>query len=124
MVSEPASPPNQPSRTEANHSWLRSLRPLAGRRLPARLSAKHVHRLVDPLVEGVADPAFATLLGQIDGRAPYGGNEVEVFFRGEEAFAAMRRAIEAARDEVLLESYIFTDDATGRGVVAALVEAR
>lgn len=41
------------------------------------------------------------------------GNRVDVFFRGSDAFASAREAIESAKEEVLVESYIFKDDATG-----------
>jgi cardiolipin synthase len=72
---------------------------------------------------GLADPGFAELLGSIDGAPPYGGNGVEVYFRGDEAFAAMRRAVEAARRELFLEAYIFSDDATGRTFMGDLAAA-
>ncbi len=40
---------------------------------------------------------------------------MRLFTRGEEAFASMCEAIGAARSEVLVESYILKDDATGQG---------
>src|SRR5690606_35651497 len=49
--------------------------------------------------------------------------KVEPFFRGADAFAAMRDAIAAARREVLLESYIFNDDRVGREMAHQLAEA-
>lgn len=42
------------------------------------------------------------------------GNSVELLPGGEEAFSAMKAAIAAARERVLLEFYIFSDDAAGR----------
>jgi cardiolipin synthase len=51
------------------------------------------------------------------------GNRVQPFFRGPETFAAMRAAIEAARVEILVESYIFKDDGTGRAFLEALAAA-
>ena len=38
-------------------------------------------------------------------------------------FPALRQAIDAARSEIYLETYIFADDHTGRGIAAALVRA-
>ncbi len=49
------------------------------------------------------------------------GNRATLFTRGRDAFAAMLDAIDAARDHVNLESYIFQDDATGRRFADALV---
>jgi cardiolipin synthase len=46
-----------------------------------------------------------------------------VFHRGQEAFQFMQRAIESARHEILLESYIFKDDATGWEMLELLGQA-
>lgn len=51
------------------------------------------------------------------------GNEVTLLPGGDQAFPRMLEAIAAARHEVLLESYIFADDATGREFLAALGDA-
>ena len=51
------------------------------------------------------------------------GNRVRAFFRGPETFAAMRAAIDTAREYVLVESYIFKDDATGHSLLEALARA-
>ena len=45
------------------------------------------------------------------------------FFRGPETFQAMHAAIEGAKRDVLLESYIFKDDATGRSLLDSLGRA-
>ena len=52
------------------------------------------------------------------------GNRVTTYYSGEEAFPAMLAAIETARDEVLLSSYIFDNDATGQQFISALATAR
>lgn len=52
------------------------------------------------------------------------GNRVGICHNGEEAFPAMLEAIDAARREVLLSSYIFDNDATGRAFTDALARAR
>lgn len=72
---------------------------------------------------GLADPGFAELLSEIDEGPVHRGNRVEVFARGEQAFAAMREAIAAARREVLVESYIWRDDATGHAFLDDLARA-
>src|SRR5512138_1992665 len=71
-------------------------------------------------------PATTTLLAAITryARSLYRlrrGNDVAVL-RGGEPFRAMLAAIAAAKRSVLLETYIFEDDATGLKFVAALIE--
>ena len=90
------------------------VRPEAGRRLERHLQAENVGRLAGELAGGLHDPAFPLLLRRIDDAPILPGNRVDVFFRGENAFDAMGKAIEAARQEVLVESYILKDDSTGR----------
>lgn len=100
------------------------LRPRPGRRLPAELKPRKVGRLASELPAGVRDPGFAALLSRIDGGgAVRGGNRVTLFPDGELATAAMLEAIGQAREEVLLESYIFDADATGTRYRDALVAA-
>ena len=74
----------------------------------------NVGLLAGGLLQGVEDPGFETLLRRIDRAPVLGGNRVEIFTAGAEAFAAMRKAVLGAEREILLESYIFKDDATGR----------
>jgi cardiolipin synthase len=90
------------------------LRPPPGRKLPRELRVGRVGRLAAALPGGLEDPGFEILLRRIDGAPFLGGNEVEIYFEGRTAFAAMREAALAAQREILLESYIFKDDATGR----------
>ncbi|MBI4984546.1 MAG: cardiolipin synthase ClsB [Rhodocyclales bacterium] len=51
------------------------------------------------------------------------GNRVELLETGGEYFPALLAAIEAATQEIHLETYIFADDATGRSVADALLRA-
>jgi cardiolipin synthase A/B len=90
------------------------LRPALGRKLPPELRIGRVERLAERLPQGLADPGFEQLMRRIDGAPFFGGNEVEVYFDGRSAFGAMCDAARAAREEILLESYIFKDDSTGR----------
>jgi cardiolipin synthase len=99
------------------------LRPHLGRQLPRELRGRNVVRLARALPGGVRDPGFEILLRRIDGAPLLGGNEVQVYVRGEDAFAAMREAVSAARREILLESYIYKDDATGRAFLDDLAAA-
>ena len=52
-----------------------------------------------------------------------GGNRLTLLRNGEQYFPALARAIDAAKREVFLETYIFADDATGSLVAAALSRA-
>jgi cardiolipin synthase len=103
--------------------WLPKLRPRAGRRLPPELRVGSVGKLAAALPEGLRDPGFAVLLRRIDESPILEGNRVRVFFRGPETFEAMCASIDAARKEVLVESYIFKDDATGRSLMETLGRA-
>jgi cardiolipin synthase len=96
------------------------LRPGPGRRLPRELRVGRVGRLARTLPDGLRDPGFEILMRRIDGAPILGGNRAQLYFRGEDAFAAMGEAVAGARREILLESYIYKDDAAGRGFLEAL----
>jgi len=98
-------------------------RPIVGHVLPPELRAPRVADVARALPRGVLDPAFEILLRRIDGAPLLPGSAIETYFRGHEAFAAMRAAIAAARTEILLESYIFKDDAVGRALADDLAAA-
>jgi len=100
--------------------WRPILRPRADRKLPDSLQPRAASAAAAALPGGVADPAFLELLSRIDESPFHAGNRVEVFFRGQDAFDAMLEAVRSAREEVLLESYIFKDDATGEVFARAL----
>ncbi|MEP9321139.1 cardiolipin synthase ClsB [Pseudomonas sp. LABIM340] len=51
------------------------------------------------------------------------GNRVELLINGEDFFPSVLRAIDSARSEVLLETFILRDDKVGRGLRQALIEA-
>jgi cardiolipin synthase len=73
------------------------------------------------LVDGVLRnrPGF-----NVTGRRLSDGNLVTTLYNGEQAFPAMLNAIDNAHKEVLLSSYIFDNDDTGRLFVEKLVLAR
>ncbi len=103
---------------------LSALRPRVGRKLPEAYRLGNVGRLAREVAEDVRSPSFVRLLAQIDGGASiHRGNRVELFVSGETAFRAMRGAIDGARDEVLLESYILRDDQIGHEFFHGLREA-
>jgi cardiolipin synthase len=109
----------------ASRRWRPALRPRAGRTIPPELRADNVGRLASALPKGLRDDGFARLLRRIDEAPILEGNRVRAYFRGEEAFAAARQAIDDAKSEVLVESYILKDDRTGLtflDVVARAVE--
>ena len=99
------------------------VRPWAGRRLPPELNAKRVARVAGAFPDGVRDRGFVDLLCRIDEGIVWGATHVEVFFDGQQALKSMVEAVESSRDEVLLESYIFKDDPTGRRFQEALIAA-
>jgi len=103
--------------------WRPILRPRAGRKIPAELRADAVGALAAALPDGLRDPGFAILLRRIDQSPIFEGNRVRTYFRGPDTFGAMRAAIDAAREEVLVESYIFKDDATGRSLLDSFTRA-
>ncbi|HWN42077.1 MAG TPA: phospholipase D-like domain-containing protein [Thermoanaerobaculia bacterium] len=108
----------------SSHGRFRRFRPIVrpgpGRRLPRELRVRQVGKLARTLPDGVRGPGFEVLLRRIDGAPILGGNETQVFFRGQDAFASMHEAVAAARREILLESYIYKDDAAGRGFLEEL----
>src|SRR5690606_31876908 len=103
--------------------WSPVPRPRPGRRLPRDLRAGRVGVRVRELEGGLADPGFEALLSEIDDSVVHRGNRIEVYTSGDEAFAAMREAIRGARSELLVESYIWRDDATGRELLDELSRA-
>ena len=114
-TSKPASRWHALTRFRARSALLcATLRPRAGRTLPNELRAENVGSLAEALPLGVHDAGFERLVGRIDTGPIHQGDHVQLFFRGEEAFASVRQAIEDATEEILLETYILRDDATGR----------
>jgi cardiolipin synthase len=103
--------------------WRAVVRPAAGRKLPPELRPGAVGALAAALPDGLRDPGFAVLLRRIDQSPILEGNRARPYFRGPETFEAMRAAIDGALKEVLVESYIFKDDATGRSLRDTLSRA-
>jgi cardiolipin synthase len=99
------------------------LRPGPGRKLPPDLHPSRVGTLAGALPGGVRDPGFATLLERIDEDIFRSSAPTDIYFDGPAAFAAMLAAVAQARREVLLESYIFKDDPTGRSFQRELIAA-
>ncbi len=78
---------------------------------------QHVERL--PSTSQLSLPGF-----KVTGVEPVTGNEVSTYCKGEDAYPAMLAAIDAAEKEVLLSSYIFDNDDTGRRFIKQLAAAR
>ncbi len=102
---------------------LHLLRPWPGRKLPHALRPAAVAREAASFPGGLRDPQMETLLSRIDTGPFHRPTGVEVFFDGRATFKAAGSAIDGARQEVLLESYIIRDDATGRAALEALARA-
>ncbi|MEP6994281.1 MAG: phospholipase D-like domain-containing protein [Acidobacteriota bacterium] len=108
---------------KASRRWTPILRPDKNRRLPRALQPSRVGSLAKSLPEGIHDPGFLSLLEKIESGPFHSGNHVEVFSRGDAAFAAMLGCVKEGRTEVLLESYILKDDATGQLFADELIRA-
>jgi len=79
----------------------------------------------ESLAPRFADGAARSQPGfKVTGMELAAGNTVTTYFNGEEAFPPMLRAIESANREVLLSSYIFDNDATGKRFIEQLAAAR
>jgi cardiolipin synthase len=100
-----------------------SLRPRAGRKLPRELRARNVSPVAEALPLGVRDIGFEQLIGCIDTGPIHHSNQIQLFFHGEDALSSVLQSIEGATGEILLETYILRDDATGRKLLAWLVRA-
>ena len=103
--------------------WKPRLRPLPRHRLPPELRPDRIGEIAVRLAGGLRDPGFTRLLSRVDQTAVLGGNRVHVYFDGGSAFDAMERDVDAARTEILVESYIWKDDSTGRRALDALGRA-
>ena len=115
--------PQERGRLGARVRRLPRLRPAPSRRLPRELSPFRAAAAAAAMSDGVRDPALAALIERIDDDRFHGGVATEVYFDGQQAFDAMLEAVHGAREEVLLESYIFKDDPTGRRFQGALILA-
>ncbi len=111
------------SKGKRRRLWKPRLRPFARHRIPPELRPNRIREIAGRYPGGLRDPRFPTLLSRVDQTAVLGGNRVEVYFDGGSAFDAMERAVDAAQTEILVESYIWKDDATGRRALDALRRA-
>jgi cardiolipin synthase len=91
--------------------------------IPRELRAWRAWGVARRLERGARDPEFRALVHRIDGGPTHACPPVVLLPDGEQAFARMREAIDAAREEVLLETYILRDDQLGASMRAALVAA-
>ncbi len=112
MGSPPPLPPLAPP--------VRRLRPLDHGRLPRSLQADRAWAFARGLAAGTHDPDFSALVQRIDGSAWHALDTLAVYEDGAATFAAIVAAVHAARDEVLLETYILRDDRIGARLAAAL----
>lgn len=112
--------------------------PIAGALLYALFGINRVRRKARRVFQEAAfEPGKETLTGHaidgvsrtrpgfsVTGAEPTPGIRVTTYRNGEEAYPPMLEAIESARSEVLLSSYIFDNDETGRQFIEKLVSAR
>ena len=92
------------------------------RRLSLRVSPEGGSRRLALLPGGGAslrNPGYS-----VTGTGTIPGNRTTAYYNGEQAFPAMLDAIDRARHEIELSTYIFDNDATGRDFVRRLAAAR
>jgi cardiolipin synthase len=99
------------------------LRPAADRILPEEYQPRNVLFLAAKISDGLRDPDFVKLVSRIDSGPVHNGNKVQLFMDGREAFAAIHEAMNSAREEILLETYILRDDSTGLELKDTLARA-
>ncbi len=92
-------------------------------RLPRELRTYRAWSIAHRLPDGVRDPAFRPLVQRIMRCVLHECPDARLLIDGELAFRAMLTAIDDAREEVLLETYILRDDRIGASVRAALANA-
>lgn len=66
---------------------------------------------------------LVNISGAVTKRPLVGGNSVDIYHNGEQAFPAMLEAIRGARASLFLTTYIFETNTTGRNFIAALGDA-
>jgi cardiolipin synthase len=118
-----AAVPKAPAALRPRRRWLPQLRPLPGHRLPRHLRPSQVHKTAERLPGGLADPGFESLMCEISTSMIHRGHRIRLFTVGADSFAAMHEAIRRAEREVLVESFILTDDEVGRALMDDLCEA-
>lgn len=96
---------------------------MATDRLPRELRSYRAWAIAHRLPDGVRDAAFRALVQRIMRRPLHECAGARLLVDGELAFRAMLVAIDEAREEVLLETYILRDDKIGDTVRGALANA-
>ena len=97
--------------------------PAPRHRIPRELRAYRSFSLVLETAEGVRDPAFRQLVQKIDGGPLHAAPPVQLMVDGEQTFHEVLSVIEAAREEILLETYILKADRIGESICSALAAA-
>jgi cardiolipin synthase len=97
---------------------------------PGRILIAHERGVADRMAASIPTSLptelrpFAQVSVRVSARPILAGNRVEPLHNGEETYPAMLASIAGARRRILLASYIFEPDATGKRFVAALAAAR
>src|SRR5436190_7053892 len=100
-----------------------AMRPVAGE----TETAKHDRDIaLEALISAEFGQRFAglkTLGDRVARRGLFSGNAIAMLRTGDDAYAAMRKAIDGAQRSVLLETYIFDNDEIGQRFVESLAGA-
>jgi cardiolipin synthase len=87
------------------------------------MSAREAWQTGCALSGGVCDPGFRPLVQRIDGAPLHPCPPTELLVDGEKAFRVVGEALEAAREEILVETYILRDDRIGQALLKTLADA-
>lgn len=90
---------------------------------PQDFSSKKGVHIAETLPKGIQGPLFEWLVRNNSSHPVLSGNKVKIFSIGAEAFDSVSDAIQNAKEEILLETYILRDDETGKKILKVLGEA-
>ncbi|HYW31519.1 MAG TPA: phospholipase D-like domain-containing protein [Gemmatimonas sp.] len=96
---------------------------LPGGKIPRELRAYRTWALAQRFETGVRDDGFMELVRQIEGGVIHRCPPVRLLDDGEVAFREVVRGLDAATEEILVETYILRDDRIGETVQTALAAA-
>jgi cardiolipin synthase len=95
----------------------------AGAARPVAKIARSEPAVVTPNAFISFGPQFETALDEATGSQVKSGNSIEPLFDGVDSFAARKQLIENAKQTIHLQTFIFSDDDTGRETAKLLCDA-
>ncbi|MDQ6610855.1 MAG: phospholipase D-like domain-containing protein [Gemmatimonadota bacterium] len=99
------------------------VRPVAPATPHEPMPPREAWALACKLPDGVCDVGFRPLIHEIDAAPMHGCAPTQLLTDGEEAFRIIGEACKAAREEILVETYILRDDRIGLTLLQQLADA-